>query len=140
MSLLRTRGNRFAVSGSHDSLLIFRALTGAVETRDVNNFPVGLGFAPDLVQADFTEDALQLAPGDVLFLFTDGVTEAARGGNPRDGLFGTAPLVALLKRHAGNPLSQLKQELLDELDRFTGRAYDDDVSFLALRAHEEAVA
>ena len=45
-----------------------------------------------------------------------------------------------LKRHARNPLSQLKQELLDELDRFTGNAYDDDVSFLALRARDEVPA
>jgi serine phosphatase RsbU (regulator of sigma subunit) len=140
ISLLRMSGNRFAVSGSHDSLLIYRASTGAVETRDINHFPVGLGFAPDLVEADFTEDALHLAPGDILFMFTDGVTEAARGGDPRGGLFGTEPLVTLLKRHARSPLTQLKTELLAELDRFTGNEYDDDVTFLALRAHEEVPA
>ncbi|MGH7617263.1 MAG: PP2C family protein-serine/threonine phosphatase [Gemmatimonadaceae bacterium] len=140
VSLLRMRGNHFAVSGSHDGLLIYRAATGAVEMRDVNHFPVGLGFAPYLDQADFGEDTLQLAPGDVLLMFTDGVTEAARGGDPRLGLFGTEPLVALLKHHAHNPLTRLKQELLEELDRFTGSVYEDDVSFLALRAHDEAGA
>ncbi|MEO8623203.1 MAG: PP2C family protein-serine/threonine phosphatase, partial [bacterium] len=140
VSLLRTKGNRFAVSGSHDSLLIYRSASGAVETCDINHFPVGLGYAPDLAQADFTEDALQLGPGDILLMYTDGVTEAARRGDPHSGLFGTEPLVALLKRHARSPLPQLKQELLDELDRFTGNAYDDDVSFLALRAFDEQPA
>ena len=140
VTLLRTAGNRFAVSGSHDSLLIYRAASGAVETHDVNHFPVGLGFAPDLAQTDVGEDMLGLDPGDILFMFTDGITEAARGGDPRDGLFGITPLVELLKRHARSPLSQLKLELLDELDRFTGRVYDDDVTFLALRARDEVPA
>jgi sigma-B regulation protein RsbU (phosphoserine phosphatase) len=140
VSLLRTRENRFVVSGTHDSLLLYRASSGTVEIREMSHFPVGLGFAPDLSQGDFGEDTLELFPGDTLLMFTDGVTEAARDGDPRAGLFGTEPLVRLLEQHAGNPLSQLKQELLDELDRFTGRAYDDDITFVALRAREETVA
>lgn len=138
VSLLRTVGNRFRVSGSHDGLLIYRASTGSVESHDVNHFPVGLGFAPELTPADFREDALQLGAGDILFMFTDGITEAARDGNPIEGLFGIEPLVTLLKRHAATPLADFKQHLLEELDQFTGRSYDDDVSFLVLRANEDA--
>lgn len=138
VSLLRMEGNHFRVSGSHDGLLIYRASSGDVESCDVNHFPVGLGFTPDLERADFAEAALELAPGDTLFLFTDGITEAARGGDPRAGLFGTDPLVALLKRHARAPLTELKQDLVEELDRFTDSVYEDDVSFLVLRAREPA--
>jgi sigma-B regulation protein RsbU (phosphoserine phosphatase) len=140
VALLRTAGNRFTVSGSHDSLLVYRATTGGVETHDINHFPVGLGFTADLASSDFVQDALQLGPGDTLFMFTDGVTEAARGGDPRAGLFGVEPLISLLKRHAHSPLTDLKHDLLDELDRFTQKVYDDDVSFLALRARDEATA
>jgi len=99
-----------------------------------------LGFTPDLAASDVAQDALQLSPGDILFMFTDGVTEAARGGDPRAGLFGVEPIISLLKRHARSPLSQLKHDLVDELDRFTENVYDDDVSFLALRARDEATA
>ena len=140
VSLLRTAGNRFTVSGSHDSLLIYRAATDAVETRDVNHFPIGLGFTPELAASDFVQDVLQLGPGDILFMFTDGVTEAARGGDPRAGLFGIEPIVSLLKRHAHSPLTQLNHALLEELDRFTQKVYDDDVSFLVLRARDEVTA
>jgi len=140
VALLRTADNCFTVSGSHDSLLLYRAATGGVETRDINHFPVGLGFTPDLAASDVAQDALQLSPGDILFMFTDGVTEAARGGDPRAGLFGVEPIISLLKRHARSPLSQLKHDLVDELDRFTENVYDDDVSFLALRARDEATA
>jgi serine phosphatase RsbU (regulator of sigma subunit) len=140
VSLLRTQGNRFVVSGTHDSLLVYRAATGAVETCEMHHFPVGLGFAPDVAEDAFGEDALELGPGDTLLMFTDGVTEAARAGDPRAGLFGTEPLVRLLTRHATSPLAQLKQDLLDELDRFTGQAYDDDVTFVALRARGEVAA
>jgi len=50
------------------------------------------------------------------------------------------PIISLLKRHARSPLTQLKHELLEELDRFTQQVYDDDVSFLALRARDEVTA
>jgi serine phosphatase RsbU (regulator of sigma subunit) len=73
-----------------------------------------------------------------MLLFTDGITEASRGGDARAGLFGLAPLTSLLQRHARAPLAQLKQELLEELDRFTGAVYEDDVSFLVLRARDAA--
>jgi len=101
---------------------------------------IWLGFTPELSASDFVQDALQLGPGDILFMFTDGVTEAARGGDPRAGLFGVKPIISLLKRHARSPLTQLKHELLEELDRFTQQVYDDDVSFLALRARDEVTA
>jgi serine phosphatase RsbU (regulator of sigma subunit) len=43
-------------------------------------------------------------------------------------------LAEVLARHAREPLPRIKQALLDELERFTGGIYHDDVAFLLVRA------
>ena len=48
---------------------------------------------------EYQQRSVSLAPGAVLALFTDGVTEAARWKNPLDG----SEMSALLQEHAGAP-------------------------------------
>ncbi len=137
ISILRVPGNRLVISGSHEALLVYRASTQSVEALPFSHFPVGLGYQGKLGQEAFQEEPLDMAPGDVLLAFTDGITEAAREGDPRRGLFGTAPLEAALIRHARAPLERLKADLLAQLEVFTGGVYYDDVTLLVLRAREE---
>lgn len=74
--------------------------------------------------------ALDLAPGDALVLYTDGVTEAPRG----DERFGLERLTAALA--AAGPQASA-QRLVDAaraaLEAFTGAAAPDDVVLLAVR-------
>jgi len=138
VSLQRTGGRgRFLVSGSHDDVYLWRARTGTVEIVSIAHFPVGVGFLPDLEVDAFRQDEIRLEPGDVLYVGTDGVTEAARGGDPRAGLFGEAPVLEALQEHAASPLTELKTHLVEALDAFTGGVYDDDVTFVLLRVNDE---
>lgn len=138
VSIRRGAGNRFTLSGAHDDIFIVRA-GGTVERRSVAQFPLGLGFLPDLALEDVVEESFELAPGELLFVGTDGITEASPGGDPRRGLFGEEALMALLAEHARKPLRELQRALVERLDAFTGGVYHDDVAFLVVRA-KEAVA
>ena len=138
ISMLCESGNRLVVSGSHDGLLMYRARSGEVELRQVNHFPIGLGFSDELRLDDFREEQLELAPGDLVFLFTDGVTEAGRKGDPKHGVFGIEPIRRILREYAHQPLEQLKRAILDELDTFTGGMYEDDVALLMIRVAGDA--
>ena len=133
ISLLREQGNQLVVSGSHDGLLVYRAHSAEVELHQVNHFPVGLGFSNELVLEDFREERLDMAPGDIVLLFTDGITEAARRGDWNAGMFGIEPIRRILQEYAQQPLEQLKRAILDELDAFTGGIYHDDVAVLMIR-------
>ena len=73
-------------------------------------------------------------PGDLLFIGSDGITEAARGGDIAAGQFGEEELVAVLRQHAAAPLNELKSALLDRLEAHTAGIYHDDVSFVVVRA------
>jgi len=134
VSLRRTRGNHFTISGCHDDVLIVRA-NGTVERREVSYLPMGLGFVGELALADVGEDSFVLERNDLLFVGTDGITEAARGGDVRRGFMGDS-LADILARHAHEPLQRIKQALLDGLQTFTGGVFHDDVAFLLIRSRD----
>jgi serine phosphatase RsbU (regulator of sigma subunit) len=134
------RTGRLVVSGSHEDLLVYRAASELVESIPMSHFPLGLGFVPDLQYERIGDAAVELARGDLLFIGTDGVFEAARLGEPRSGLFGIEPVREALAESRGLPLSDVRKRLVEELDEFTGGRYDDDVAFLMLRARDEAEA
>ena len=133
VSMCKVGANRFLISGSHDSIYVYRAQSREVEVFPLAHFPLGLGFLPGLAQQDVHEFDLTLANGDVLFVGTDGITEAARGGDETKELFGESGLVAFLKAQGRRPLADLKTDLIALLERYTAGVYHDDVAFMALR-------
>jgi serine phosphatase RsbU (regulator of sigma subunit) len=83
---------------------------------------------PDMV---YRESSIMLAPGDELFMYTDGVTEAA---NNSDELFTEARLLAAANRYSGRPLKDFLSLIKGEIDAFAdGAAQADDITMLALR-------
>ncbi|NLI20956.1 MAG: SpoIIE family protein phosphatase [Clostridiales bacterium] len=80
----------------------------------------------------YTDFELTLEPGDRLFLYTDGVTEAL---NPNCALFGEERLEAALNESDGRPMGvmDLLPYLKERLDLFAaGAEQADDITMLAL--------
>jgi len=90
-----------------------------------------LGIRPTLVW-ESTESAL--APGDGLFLFTDGITEAM---DPGGELFSEERLETALAALAGSAPRAVVLGVLEEVRRFAaGAPQSDDIAALALRRTE----
>jgi len=130
---IRCHGRRFLISGSHDDVYLWRARTRRVEVLPMSHFPWGLGFV-DLEPSEVGENAFGMDKGDLLFVGTDGVIEAARDGDPTRGIFGEQEVSEVLSAHAAAPLEEIKRRLLVRLDEFTSGVYHDDVAFLIVRA------
>jgi sigma-B regulation protein RsbU (phosphoserine phosphatase) len=84
---------------------------------------------------DVTQDSrLQLAEGDVLVLYTDGVIEAqdARGEH-----FGVERLAALLARHGAAPVLALRDALSAAVHEFMA-VQRDDIALLVARYRASA--
>ncbi len=81
-----------ASSGGHPFPVVLRA-DGSLEPLEVLGTMLGVADEPELGEAQ-----LQLAPGDALVVYTDGVTDARRIGGER---FGEERLFAALKRAEG---------------------------------------
>ncbi|MEI6433902.1 MAG: SpoIIE family protein phosphatase [Bacteroidota bacterium] len=79
---------------------------------------------------------IQLAPGDRLFLYTDGVTEAF---NTQDEAYGDDRLEAFLNQRINSPIDEIVKESLIEVNSFsTGMAQSDDITLLAISYHGSA--
>ena len=82
--------------------------------------------------ASYGEKSMTLAKGDVVLLYTDGVTEAT---DSELEMFGEERLQELLRRHAAGTAQALLDATLDSLATFAGkRRQDDDVSLLVIKA------
>ena len=78
----------------------------------------------------YTSGSLMLEPGDKLFQYTDGVTEATDKDNQ---LFGDARVDAALNKHADKDVKGVITGVKEEIDKFVGEAPQfDDITMLCL--------
>ena len=82
----------------------------------------------------FAVGAAQLAPGDRVLLFTDGVTEACDAAGEE---FGEARLLRLLREHRSASASLLQKTILASASEFSRGHWHDDATLLVLAVSEE---
>ena len=89
------------------------------------NLPVGA--MPDWT---FTEQKAEMAPGSILFLYTDGLTEAE---NARQELFGEQRVTNIVTSFYGSP-QKLIETMTDAVHQFVGDTeQSDDLTMLAIK-------
>ena len=71
-------GSMQLCSAGHNPTMVYRAATGEVEQIDSHGPPMGF-----MADAEYEGYRGELASGDIVLLYTDGITEADRRG-PRD--------------------------------------------------------
>jgi phosphoserine phosphatase RsbU/P len=126
MVCLDVRGGRVTCANAgHDTSL----LVGSGTLRPV--FPstgTVLGLFPD---QQYASETVELAPGDTLVLYTDGVSEAA---NPAQALFGEDGLNGCFAKGAGATAAASVERLLTSVRAFAaGAPQSDDITILALK-------
>jgi serine phosphatase RsbU (regulator of sigma subunit) len=73
---------------------------------------------------------LQLCPGDLFAIYSDGITEAL---NPRDEEFGEDRLLEVMTRARHQSPSHIVSTVFDEVRRFSGDQQRDDVTLIVAR-------
>jgi phosphoserine phosphatase RsbU/P len=126
---LHYQNQRFALVGQHESVLICRN-DGQVEVIDTLDlgFPIGLEYEIDdfLATTQFT-----LASGDVMLLYTDGVTEAERSDGQQ---FGITRLINALSRYHQLPAKAIVEQTMNDVHNFIdGQPIYDDISALVVK-------
>lgn len=105
--------------------------TGAIVRRGggVTGLPSNSPLVGAFSEAAFRDSAAEVGQDDLLFLYTDGLTEA-RG---EDGLFGEARVFAILEGlHVDDP-SVVANQVLKEATAHAGGHLSDDLAILAVR-------
>jgi sigma-B regulation protein RsbU (phosphoserine phosphatase) len=81
------------------------------------------------------QGTVELGPGDVLVLYTDGITEAS---NAQENLYGTERLIQAVQAHLGRPVQAIQDSLLADVHVFLGAAPQADDIALVIVARESA--
>ena len=112
-------------NAGHNPALLLHG-SGPAQALEAQGLPLAM-----LPGQPYGEATLSLVPGDLLVVYTDGITEAA---NAEEEEFGAEALTALVGARRHEPLPALDAALLGQLDRFTeGAPYLDDRTLLMLR-------
>ena len=112
------------VSGGHPALLRAPAV-GAVEFHGAEGFPIG--FVPDV---EYQQKTLMLSPGDRIYLYSDGVTEAMDKNQEQ---LGEQALAECIASSRPQPLEQTVADLLETVEQWCQPAGPlDDVSILGI--------
>jgi phosphoserine phosphatase RsbU/P len=81
--------------------------------------------------ARFEEETVTLAPGDILVVFSDGVSEALSAGGDE---YGEERIIAVASKHAGAAPADLVQALFADVRAFSkGAPQSDDITAMVLR-------
>jgi serine phosphatase RsbU (regulator of sigma subunit) len=115
----------FANAG-HDPLLWRRGAAEALVRLEGASFPVGIIGAGEF-DAQVSQSSVDLAPGDLLLLYTDGVTEAEDAQGVQFGLDGIGRCLA--GPTAEEAVDSVREGLRAHLQ---GRPAEDDVTVMAL--------
>ena len=114
-------------SGGQGPILHFQAASGTCVRYKPTSFPLGamrLGALKPTVTLD-------LQPGDILLLLSDGIYEYQRGDGEQ---FGEGRVEAIVHEHLGESMAALSASLLDGIQRFArGAPQDDDITVVLVK-------
>ncbi|HEY0511717.1 MAG TPA: SpoIIE family protein phosphatase [Thermoanaerobaculia bacterium] len=113
------------MNAGHNPAVLLRR-DGTAEELKAGGVPLGL-----LPAARFQSRAVTMEPGDLLCIYSDGITEAAA---PDDEEFGMGRLIDLLRAEAGRPLAELIEAIPRAVGEFSqGLPQGDDQTLVLLR-------
>jgi len=115
------------VNCGHLPGLLFRH-DGRVERLEATCMVLGL-----FAEWDCAVEERQLSPGDILVLYTDGVTESV---HEEEEQFGEERLVEALRKYQELSARELLGAVIEEVQRFSPQEQQDDITLIAAKCRE----
>jgi serine phosphatase RsbU (regulator of sigma subunit) len=127
----------FLFSGILQDIMIYRKSTGTVELVKTEGMLLGIVY--DIDDRILRNRSLSIEIGDVLLLYTDGITEAWRKGSipgrrdPKKDMFGIERLKDIFCSMGNRSTQEIKVSILKELE---GYICNDDVTMVIIKRKE----
>jgi serine phosphatase RsbU (regulator of sigma subunit) len=124
LTRLHGDGTLECVNAGHCPVMV-RRTDGSVQRLTSSGLPLGI-----LGRGGYRMDSITLAPGDLVFLYTDGITEAE---NPAEEEFGDDRVEEVISRDPFTGADAACSAVLEAVDRFTeGVPLADDVTLVVV--------
>ncbi|MDD4136322.1 MAG: SpoIIE family protein phosphatase [Methanoregula sp.] len=116
------------VNAGHNPPILCHAEDGSFEELEATGIAMGA-----MADSEYTSGRKVLNPGDVLVLYTDGITEAE---NASQTMFGEARLRAVISQTRGMDSKAIMSKILEEVKAFTGEyPQSDDITLMVIKVH-----
>lgn len=116
------------VNAGHNPPLLFRS-DGSREELTLTGPALGI---MDIAQ--FTEETTKLNTGDILIMYTDGVTEAVNKNNEE---FGVHRLDEIVRNNRNEPAEKIKEAIMEGLNEYTkGEDQFDDITIIVMKGED----
>ncbi|MEK6289320.1 MAG: SpoIIE family protein phosphatase [Acidobacteriota bacterium] len=115
-------------NGGHNAPMLVRT-SGDVERLDTGGLPIGM-----MQGVAYEEASIVFQPGDVLVIYSDGITESI---NERDEEFDEERLIEVVKNNLGRSASGIRDRIDEALSRFVGTtAPVDDMTLMIIKRND----
>lgn len=120
----RERGKLYYASAGSEPAVLYKAASKTVQTLTAEGMLLGIRQG-----AEYAEHEIDIAPGDVLLVHTDGLTEANVGTDR----FGSQAVQSALIKSAGQSAQGIIDHLYGALMEFSHGRVNDDVAMVAVK-------
>ncbi len=114
------------INAGHNPPLVLRA--GTLKADELPATGIALGVLED---APYRQESVRLCSGDIIVLYTDGITEAE---NSEGEMFGTERLLATVKESRDRPAGEIVENVIGAVLSFSeGRPQFDDITLMVIK-------
>lgn len=119
MMAIHLNDSQMIVAGKHQDMIIYRAATDLTETVPTEGTWLGIA---DNIEKYLKDVSVEIKEGDIVLLFTDGITEATNN----DGeMYGQIRLEQALNQYADLPVRRLLEKIVEDVTVFQEEQLDD---------------
>lgn len=116
---IRINSSQITVAGKHQDMIVYRSKQNQTEVIPTNGTWLGIS---DDIGKYLENKTINFSPGDIILLFTDGITEAT---NQAGEMYGQVRLEQALNQYADLPIGKLMNNVIKEVERFQAEQLDD---------------
>ena len=119
MMAIRFNGTQMTMAGKHQDVIVYRYSKNRTETISTDGTWLGI---TDNLERYLTNTTVSINDGDIVLLFTDGITE----GTNKDGeMYGQARLEQVLNQYADLPVAKIVEKIMENAKNFQDEQFDD---------------
>jgi len=121
--------NMSYVNAGHNPPLVFRAESGKIEELRPTGIAIGI-----LEDIPYDQESVHLNNGDIVVLYTDGVTEAI---NTHTEEFGVPRLIQTVQNSVSLPVEEIVSTIVSSVSTFSGvQPQHDDITLLVIKVND----
>jgi phosphoserine phosphatase RsbU/P len=127
--LMDYHDNKLYISGQHESVIVVRS-NGEIEIIDTDSLGFPIGLTNEITEFIF-ELEIHLDLGDIILLYTDGITEAE---NPSKQHYGLNRLIQVISESHKKTIDQIREIIIKDVREFIGsHKVLDDITFMVIK-------